>query len=139
MLVHNLFFLSYLSLQLIGWSTFAGTSFEWVYVEKEGAEVQIPHFPAKVKQLEGKEIELSGHFLPFEIGTNSIILSQFPYASCFFCGGTAGAESVAEIQFPHSPPNFKLDQIVHVKGKLKLNERDLDHLTFILTDARIVK
>lgn len=134
----KLLFLGLTAFQLIGWTTFEGTSFKWVYVEAEGAEIQLPTFPTKVVRKEGQMMELSGHFLPLEIGSNSIVISKNPYASCFFCGGNVGAETVAEIQFARTPPHFKLDQIVHVRGRLKLNERDLDHLTFILTDAILV-
>ena len=134
----KLLFLGWTTLQLIGWSTFEGTCFEWVYVEAEGAEIQVPTFPTKVKRSEGQIMELSGHFLPLEMGNNSIVISKMPYSSCFFCGGDVGAETVAEVQFSRTPPRFKLDQIVHVRGRLKLNEKDLDHLTFILTDAILV-
>lgn len=136
MISNILFFVCY-SIQLIGWNNFEGTTFEWKYIESEGAEIQIPTFPTKVKMLEGKEIELSGYFLPLDIGNKNIVISENPYASCFFCGGNVGAETVAEIQFKGPAPRFKLDEIVHVKGRLKLNERDLDHLTFILSDAVI--
>ena len=134
----KLLFLGWTAFQLIGWSTFEGTSFEWVYVEAEGAEIQVPTFPAKVKRIEGQIMDLSGHFLPLEMGTNSIVLSTMPYSSCFFCGGDVGAETVAEIQFRRTAPHFSLDQILHVRGRLELNEKDLDHLTFILTDAILV-
>ncbi|MEL6253791.1 MAG: hypothetical protein AAFR87_17415 [Bacteroidota bacterium] len=137
-MILKLFILGLTTLQLIGWSKFEGTSFRWEYVEAEGAEIQLPTFPAKVTSIEGLEMELSGFFLPLEMGSNNIVISKMPYSSCFFCGGDVGAETVAEIQFIRTPPHFSLDQIVHVKGRLKLNERDLDHLTFILTDAVLI-
>lgn len=138
MLTTRVLFLSSFVFQLIGWSTFSGTCFEWVYVEEHGAEIQIPTFPDQVKNLDGKEIELSGFFLPLDMDGKTIVISKFPYSSCFFCGGDVGAETVAEIQFSQIPPRLSLDEIVHVKGTLQLNFGDPDHLTFILTDAIIL-
>lgn len=138
-MIYKLVFLGYCLSQLIGWTAFEGTTFTWEYIEAEGAELQIPNFPAKVKNLEGRIIELSGYHLPLEIASNSIVISKFPYASCFFCGGNVGPETVAEVQFSKTPPRFNIDDILHVKGRLILNEKDLDHLTFIIADATLIK
>ncbi|MBE62471.1 MAG: hypothetical protein CMB89_08935, partial [Flammeovirgaceae bacterium] len=72
---------------------------------------------------------------PFELNDpKSIILSKFPYSSCFFCGG-AGLESVVEVQFSLPPRHFKPDEVITVEGVLRLNENDFDHLVFILEKA----
>ena len=65
-----------------------------------------------------------------------IILSKFPYSQCFFCGG-AGPESVAEIYFSSKRPRLKADQLITVTGLLKLNALDINHMNFILENARI--
>ncbi len=56
---------------------------------------------------------------------------------CFFCGGASPA-SVAEIYFKVKPPRFKADQIIAVRGILKLNDSDIDHMNFILNDAELI-
>lgn len=112
------------------------------YSEKFYKEVNeyylTPFFDSKIRQYENHEILLKGHFIPFDLEEkNVVILSKHPYSACFFCGG-AGPESVAEIRFREKPPKFKADQVIQVSGKLKLNDKDINHMNFILVDASIV-
>ncbi|MEO1052562.1 MAG: hypothetical protein AAFX87_18160 [Bacteroidota bacterium] len=132
-------FLLSFNAQVAGWELFADTRFKWEYDERIGMEVQIPKFSEKIRALEGTKVSLSGHYLPLQMEGNRIIISKLPYASCFFCGGGAGPESVAEVFFAGDMPRLKPDQIVQVKGKLKLNTYDLEHMVFILTDATVIK
>ena len=85
--------------QVSGWEAFADTEFKWEYAEEFGMEVEIPVFDKKIEALEGTEITLTGHYLPLELEGERIIISKLPYASCFFCGGGVGQESVAEVVF----------------------------------------
>lgn len=120
------------------WSVFAKTKFEPKYVEKLAEYVFFPSFPADLKALEGKEITIQGFYVPFAPdGENYIIISKFPMSQCFFCGGS-GPESVAEVNFQKSLPKLKQDDVITVKGKLKLNSDNLEHMNFILNDAVIV-
>ena len=135
----NIILLFTLNGGLIGWSTFESVTFQWKYNEDLGAQIQMPHFGREILELEGTEIELSGYYLPLEINRYHIIISKQPFASCFFCGGDNGPESVAEIHFSEKPPRMQADEIVHVRGKLKLNPDDFDHMVFILEEARIVE
>ncbi|MEM6830723.1 MAG: DUF3299 domain-containing protein [Bacteroidota bacterium] len=125
-------------LQLIGWVKLEGASYEWTWVDELDAEVQIPTFGQELKALEGSQLELSGYFLPLEIDGKTIIISKKPYASCFFCGGDAGPESVVEVQFKEPHPTFQPDQILQVQGTLSLNKDDYEHLIYILTDAILI-
>jgi hypothetical protein len=59
-------------------------------------------------------------------------------SQCFFCGG-GGPESIAEVTFKGTPSKFQVDDMITVKGKLKLNINDVDHVNFILLDAVLVK
>jgi hypothetical protein len=122
-----------------GWHEFAKTKFEPKYDEKLKEYSFHPDFPLSLKALVGKDIMLEGFYVPFssEEG-NYIILSKFPMSQCFFCGG-GGPESIAEIYFLKAPPKFKVDDVLKVKGKLKLNENDPEHVNFILTEAALVK
>lgn len=124
--------------QVSGWEVFAETRFQWQWAEELEAEVEIPAFSKKLKELEGKEIMLTGHYLPLELEGERIIISKLPYASCFFCGGVVGQESVSEIVFNSVQEPFRLDELITVKGRLKLNKDDYKHLVFILEDAKIL-
>lgn len=120
------------------WSVFAKTKFEPKYYENLKEYLFYPEFPAELKAMEGKEITIEGFYVPFgpEDG-EYIIISKYPQSQCFFCGG-AGPESIAEVKFSKSPPKFQVDDLITVKGKLKLNAEDVDHVNFILTDAVLV-
>ncbi len=117
------------------WNIFARTKFEPRYDEALGEYLYYPDFSADLKKLEGKEVVVEGYYVPFSPDDgNYIILSKFPMSQCFFCGG-GGPESVAEVNFAKDPGRFKIDDLITVRGKLKLNQDDLDHLNFILVDA----
>lgn len=125
--------------QTDGWTAFAKTKFDAKYNEKAGEYFLYPTFPAELKANVGKEIDLEGYYLPIDVdGDAYIILSKFPYSQCFFCGG-AGPESIAEIYFKVKPPKLEGDQFIRIKGKLKLNDADLEHGNFIVEEAVFVK
>lgn len=122
-----------------GWALFAKTKFEAKYNEKAGDYFLMPVFSEDLKALAGKEIMLEGYYLPIDVeGSEYVILSKFPYSQCFFCGG-AGPESIAEIFFKVKHEKFTADQFIRVKGKLKLNEGDIDHGNFIVEAAELIE
>jgi hypothetical protein len=122
-----------------GWVLFAKTKFDAKYNEKAGEYFLMPAFPEDLKALVGKEISLEGYYLPIDVeGGAYVILSKFPYSQCFFCGG-AGPESIAEIYFKNKTEKFTADQFIRIKGKLKLNEGDIDHGNFIVEAAELVE
>jgi hypothetical protein len=123
-----------------GWGLFAKTKFETKYNEKAAEYFMVPLFTDELKLLVGKEVSLEGYYMPIDVEGNAyIILSKYPYSQCFFCGG-AGPESIAEIIFKSKPKTkFESDQYLRVKGKVKLNDTDLEHGNFILTEALIIE
>ncbi len=100
----------------------------------EYGEIYVPNFGTEIKNLEGREIELSGYIIPFEgmFKPDHLIISSVPVASCFFCGGS-GPESVAEVDLKESVKYTA--KKVTIKGKLKLNSTDVDQLMYILEEA----
>ncbi len=120
-----------------GWEIFSKVKFFPKYYEEIGIELITPEFDEALKALEGKDITLSGFYIPMELDS-FIMISALPFNSCFFCGG-AGPETVAEIQMQSIPKNLDPDTFVKVKGKLKLNDEDISHLNFILEDSEIIK
>jgi hypothetical protein len=121
-----------------GWESFAKTKFVTAYNETAGEYFMTPNFPDALKALVGNEISLEGYYMPIDVDGNAyIILSKFPYSQCFFCGG-AGPETIAEVTFKVKQPKFEADQFIRVKGKLKLNEKDIEHGNFLLVDAVLI-
>lgn len=103
--------------------------------------LEVPKFGSTVEALEGEEITIQGFFLPVEITGSAFVISHAPMQMCFFCAGS-GIESVVELRsLPSHQIYFrrlKTDDFVKVKGKLKLNRNDPDHLIYILEDAQFV-
>jgi hypothetical protein len=120
------------------WDLFAKTKFESKFNEKLGEYLVYPNFPPDVKAAVGKEITIEGYYVPFapEDG-NYIIISKFPMSQCFFCGG-GGPESIAEVNFTKQSLKFDVDDLITVKGKLKLNIDNLDHVNFIVDQAILI-
>lgn len=120
-----------------GWKVFDRVKFVSKYSSFYNEYFLYPQFDSGTRQHEGHEIELKGYYVPFDLeNAKSIVVSRYPYASCFFCGG-AGPESVAEVVFSDRKPKFKADQLITVKGKLKLNDRDVTRMSFILENATV--
>jgi hypothetical protein len=121
------------------WNEFAKTKYEPRYLEKIGESQFYPTFTPEVKALAGTEITIEGFYVPFapEEG-NYVILSKLPMSQCFFCG-VGGPETIVEVSFKGAQPKFNNDDLVTVKGKLKLNADDIEHMNFIITDASVIK
>ena len=98
-----------------------------------------PKFPEELKAFEGKLVTLSGFYIPLDMNNSEIaVVSKFPNAECFFCGG-AGPESIVVGYLKKKPGRrVKMDEIVKIRGRLKLNEDDIDELNFILYDAELI-
>jgi hypothetical protein len=103
--------------------------------------VQVPRFGNDVKELDGKEVVLRGFFLPADVTGESYVLSYVPMQMCFFCAGS-GIESVVELQTLVSHRvrfrRLNTDDFIEVRGRLKLNVNNLDHLIYVLEDAALV-
>lgn len=121
------------------WELFSSTKFTEKLNKKYGLYFFYPDFTEKLLALEGKTVELQGFYIPLDMkqGT-TIILSKYPMAECFFCGGS-GPESVAVAHLKNLPPRkLKMDQIIKVRGTLQLNADDVEEMTFILKNAEII-
>jgi hypothetical protein len=119
------------------WALFERVPFKTKYFPELSEHFLVPQFDAAIRAREGKVLQIKGHYMPMDVGRQTVIISKYPYAACFFCGG-AGPESVAEVHFKSKPPKFKADQVISVQGRLKLNDSDVEHLNFILEDAELV-
>ena len=119
------------------WKMFAGISLERKFVEDADAYYRIPIFTSDLLTLAGKEVTLSGYYLPYSRLDSVIIISRFPIATCFFCG-RAGIESVAMIELGRGSKNlYRTDQRLAVRGKLTLNSTNIKKLAFVVVDATV--
>ena len=120
-----------------GWPLFNKVDFKPKFIEELNAHMYYPDFKEEILALEGKEIVLEGYVIPLDDDLPYTVLSYYPYAQCFFCGG-AGPESIASIYFKDKQKKFKLDEYIKIKGTLVLNAEDIDQTNFIITDAVLV-
>lgn len=121
----------------ITWEVLAQVKFTEKYFEEYDDYFEYPEFLAPIKDLEGKEISITGYFLNVDPEAKIYILSKGPMASCFFCG-QGGPETAIELQF-FEKPSFKTDDLVEITGVLKLNKDDVEHFNYILKDCSGVR
>ena len=124
--------------QELSWKTLAEAEFNSVFIDELDAYFWKPTFSPKIKALEGEEIFITGYLVPVDYDANYYVLSRFPYANCFFCGG-AGPESVVDLRIKGDHRMYKTDERLTFKGKLKLNDSDIYQLTYILEGAQEYK
>jgi len=116
------------------WKTLSKITFKKEYNETMGFKVDVPVFSEEIKEMEGKEIEIRGYIIPVE-GYKShkeFIFSAYPYNMCFFCGG-AGPETVMEV-YAYEPIKYSAEPVV-IKGRLELNDEDINSLIYALHGA----
>ena len=119
------------------WKDLAKITFKKQYDDMLGFKVDVPVFSEDVKKMEGKVVEVKGYVIPVE-GYKShteFVFSAYPYNMCFFCGG-AGPETVMEV-YAKEAIKYSPDPII-IKGKLELNNSDVNRLIYSLTDVVLV-
>lgn len=119
------------------WEDLAKVKFVKEYDEETETYLKRPIFGRTVKNLEDKEITIKGYIIPLEVTDNYYVLSAYPYSACFFCGN-AGLETVVKLELVGEYDNLRMDQIITVTGKLKLNRGDIYELIYIIDDAEII-
>lgn len=122
------------ALNEITWKTLSDVTFKQIYVKELDSYFWKPTFGAAVKAYEGKEVYITGYVIPVDYDDNFYVVSRYPYANCYFCGG-GGPESVADLRFKSSHRQYKTDERLTFKGKLKLNSDDIYQMNYILVDA----
>lgn len=119
------------------WKTLAKITYKKEYDELLGFKVDVPVFSQDVQNLSGKVVEIKGYIIPVE-GYKShkeFVFSAYPYNMCFFCGG-AGPETVMEV-YSKEPVQYT-DQPIILRGKLELNDSDMNRLIYGLREAELV-
>ncbi len=118
----------------IGQHKMSWDDFYDVRFEEKSEGYLLPIFGQSLLWMDGEEIYISGYVIPLDFQQNIYVISAFPNASCFFCGG-AGPESVMELQLKNATRNYRTDEWKRFKGRLCLNRDDENHMHYILEDA----
>ncbi len=146
MIKTNKFFLLLFVLTILGGSQInAQTRIDWInladvsFEEKQMEDVKLSYnhatFGQSLKALEGKEVSITGYMIPMDPMGITFVLSRNPNATCFFCGG-AGPETVLQIKVkPDAFKRYTVDDRLTFKGILRMHEKDIESLTYVLEDA----
>jgi hypothetical protein len=124
-----------LGFEKLTWEDLTDVEFKDVYVEELDAYYWKPIFGTSVQNLEGRKFHITGYVIPVDIDEDFYVLSRYPFANCFFCGG-AGPETVVDLQFTgHSPREYATDERLTFAGELKLNSDDVYQMNYIIVGA----
>lgn len=102
-------------------------------------KIYTPTFPAPLKALENKIVELPGYIVPLNSGRNhsTFMLSVLPVMQCQFCG-TNGIPPMVEIFMKKGTIKFT-EEPIKLKGKMKFNSEPLKGNAEIqIIDAEII-
>ncbi len=122
-----------LAQSFIDWNTLADVTFE----EQKDDSIDLLYnqatFGPLISKFSEQEVSITGYMIPMDALGISYALSKNPNAVCFFCGG-AGPETVVQLKLAKIK-RYKTDQRLTFKGILKMNEKDIDSLTYVLEDS----
>jgi hypothetical protein len=118
------------------WKLLEDVTFKDVYLESLESYYWKPTFGPTVKAAAGKPYFITGYVIPVDIDENFYVLSRYPFANCFFCGG-AGPESVVDLRFKGNKPArpYQTDERRTFAGTLRLNADDIYQMNYILDGA----
>ena len=117
------------------WQVLSDVEFTDIYLEELDAYYWMPEFGPQIIAAEGKEFHITGYMIPVDVDEDFYVLSRFPFANCFFCGG-AGPESVIDLRFPtREKRTYQTDDRLTFRGTLRLNADDVYQMNYILEGA----
>ncbi len=96
-----------------------------------------PIYNDKIKALNGQKITIKGYLIPLEQKPKHsfFLLSAFPFDACFYCG-KAGPETVIEVSVKKALK--PTEKPIMIRGTLKLNFTNPDHLFYLIDDGEQV-
>ena len=117
------------------WQLLSDVEFRDVFLEELQAYYWKPTFGPKVKDAEGHDFYITGYVIPVDTDEDFYVLSRYPFANCFFCGG-AGPETVVDLQFDGGAPReYATDERLTFAGNLLLNADDIYQMNYIIKSA----
>lgn len=122
----------------ITWKTLTDVTFRERLNLQQRDFMKIPTFGPAVRELEGKQVQIKGYMIPVSLPDDIYVISEKPMSSCFFCG-SAGPETLMELEFKLKPRRFKTDEIRILKGILQLNADNPEQLCYRMTSVEVVE
>jgi hypothetical protein len=110
----------------------------WTVVAETTVDRQYhPTFPRYLKQLDGKEVSLTGFMQPLgeELEVNAFMLIEYP-VGCWYCE-MPEMTAIVLVELPGEKTfNYTRGQ-VRITGRLKLNDSDPENFLFIIRQAKV--
>lgn len=120
------------------WKLFEDAEFKDIYLEEYGAYASLLVDTPEIVALDNTQITIRGYHIPV-MEDELIILSKFPNANCFFCGG-AGLETILEVRMVEKPSKrFEMDEKLTFSGRLIVNTTDHNLVSFLLEEAILIE
>jgi Tfp pilus assembly protein PilF len=96
-----------------------------------------PTFPAYLRELDGKEVVLSGYMQPIggDLDMGTFLLIEFP-VGCWYCE-MPDITAMVLVEMPKGKSHTFTREAIRVTGKLKLNANDLEDFLYKITAARV--
>ncbi|HVU94693.1 MAG TPA: hypothetical protein VHE34_05690 [Puia sp.] len=121
----------------IDWQILSQVKFNSIWYAPYRATVKMPAFSDTLIRLNGKEVEITGYFIPMELNGHECALSKNPNRTCFFCGRST-IETILIVDFKDRSPNFSSDDLITVRGKIKITPSFNDFI-YRVADATFVR
>ncbi len=122
----------------IDWFKLRDVYYKSEYNEDVGGYFQTPFFGEEVELLNNKLVVITGFMLTLSPDDGVYVLSQNPYADCFFCG-YGGPESAIELTLKPGHDSFLMDELVTVTGILRLKREDVSSGVYLMDEATAVR
>ena len=122
----------------IDWFKLRDVYYKSEYNEDVGGYFQTPFFGEEVELLNNKLVVITGFMLTLSPDDSVYVLSQNPYADCFFCG-YGGPESAIELTLKPGHDSFLMDELVTVTGILRLKREDVSSGVYLMDEATAVR
>ncbi len=120
------------------WQKLANVTYKKEYNDLLGYKIDVPVFDKIIRSMAGKTITVRGYIIPTDgyKSHSEFVFSAFPYSMCFFCG-QAGPETVMEVEAKNGVKYTS--EPVTLRGKLELNDKDINRLMYGLKEAVLVE
>ena len=118
----------------VDWETLLAIKYRLRYFKSKDIEMFSPVFTDALLALDGKEVIIKGHVIPFDEEGEMLALSATTYSSCYFCGNASPA-SIISMFMQDTEKEYILDEYRSFKGILKLNHNDPDQFYYVLEDV----
>ena len=122
----------------IDWFKLRDVYYKSEYKEEIGGYFKTPYFGEGVESLDNEYVKITGYMLTLAPDAGVFVLSQNPYADCFFCG-YGGPESAIELSLKPGYDDFYMDELVEVVGILRLKREDVSSGVYLMDDAVAVR